>query len=773
MNSFRGPVRPSCFPTYPALNGPADMPTASTSSIGDVASRDSESERGKGEGPPKKRKRISYSCVACTQRKAKCDRGRPCGPCASRGASCRYLVDGYEDPVDFLKEVRDRLDRLETLFTRSIAAPPLSLSEPPPSSQPGLPDKTATGQSNSDPSTVDTFPGFVSRDGNNYFGPSASASVDDKGQLATLFQTYSAPHAEQRPKWGAQRRPPIDLFHDLPARGVCDNLVDYYFKYINYTRYPFDEDEFRTLYSEIWSIMLSGNMPPRILHLLPLFFIVLAISALTAPGKEVLDLPSEFSKVESDEGRRTLAHGLYTGACRAQASAATAFESKGDIKTVLSDLLAARYLILVRRASEGYEVLGTAIHRAYTLGLHRRQSGIPLADEENRKRTWSYLLHLDRYLALLLGLPLCIQSTFCDVGPPSNLSDDDGQVLPLGVLTQSTFLVLRNTLTEIAGRIALEAFNIAGGVSYSSVVLLEEALQKWENSLPHFFRLVPHGQPYDPPPPGKPELATLLEVQRYLLSTEVRFIRTTLHRPYLAHPGQKTALSRDACITSAKDDLWARLTAYPLKGLENLSSGSYRVSLSIVVLGVALLLTPSPEQAKEIRECLVNFVVARRGSSAHSSLDENTLRQIATRELMQLKVGIAQATAVSRSGGHSRSASPTVDPEAAAHPDIASAVWPDPPSGEADPVSYDIHASAQQVLNTLAFPGSFQTSTFDYLSLPQLSSSSVSVPDLSVLDAATLDYNSQPRAEPADEINWGLFNDVLADMGVNFDMFDT
>lgn len=72
-------------------------------------------EAGEDGEPAKKRKRVSYSCTACAQRKAKvsrnfssgvhrdlthlplqCDRGRPCNTCSARGvgATCRYLVDG-------------------------------------------------------------------------------------------------------------------------------------------------------------------------------------------------------------------------------------------------------------------------------------------------------------------------------------------------------------------------------------------------------------------------------------------------------------------------------------------------------------------------------------------------------------------------------------------------------------------------------------------------------------------------------------------------------
>lgn len=311
---------------------------------------------------------------------------------------------------------------------------------------------------------VDAPPaGFVSTEG-HYFGPSASASVDDRGKLAHLFQTYSAPHdKDSEASWGGQRRLPLDLFHDLPTRQVCDNLIDYYFTHIKYvitcgyhwthapahitrhlarsfSRYPFNEAEFRTMYLDVWSTMLSGNLPARVTHLLSLFFIVLAIATLTAPAQDVLllDPNSTQSLKTADDYRRHLAHGLYASSCRARALSAAILVERGDHRTVLADLLTVRYLILVRRASDGYEVLGSAIHRAYSLGLHRRREGLAAADEENRRRIWSYLLHLDRYLALLLGLPLCISKASCDVEPPSNVNVD-GRIVPLDQLTKSEF----------------------------------------------------------------------------------------------------------------------------------------------------------------------------------------------------------------------------------------------------------------------------------------------------------------------------------------------
>ena len=62
--------------------------------------------------PPRKRKRVHYSCAECHRRKHRCDRNIPCQPCLDRGLgdSCRPFQDGDE-----FGDERDRLKRLEDL----------------------------------------------------------------------------------------------------------------------------------------------------------------------------------------------------------------------------------------------------------------------------------------------------------------------------------------------------------------------------------------------------------------------------------------------------------------------------------------------------------------------------------------------------------------------------------------------------------------------------------------------------------------------------------
>ena len=74
---------------------------------------------------------------------------------------------------------------------------------------------------------------------------------------------------------------------ELPPRGFADDLIDYYFAEINFTRYPIFESAFRTSYEAL----VSKAHRPHALDIvfLPLVFIVLAISAHLAPDNIVGD----------------------------------------------------------------------------------------------------------------------------------------------------------------------------------------------------------------------------------------------------------------------------------------------------------------------------------------------------------------------------------------------------------------------------------------------------------------------------------------------------
>ena len=129
----------------------------------------------------------------------------------------------------------------------------------------------------------------------------------------------------------------------LPHKDLQDGLLGLYFNEIDW-RYPLFSPSFYLSYDSLHDALKSGvyNVTPPMIRFIPLLFITLAIATLTAPDDLVGDADS----------RKRLHETLY-GASRRSANLAGAMQDD-DLDSVLCGLLTARYLILVRRASEGF-----------------------------------------------------------------------------------------------------------------------------------------------------------------------------------------------------------------------------------------------------------------------------------------------------------------------------------------------------------------------------------------------------------------------------------
>lgn len=191
----------------------------------------------------------------------------------------------------------------------------------------------------------------------------------------------------------------------------------------------------------------------------------------------------------------------------------------------------------------------------------------------------SYVYHMDRYCSLLLGQPLSFGDDSCDADTPLSLNAHGVESAP-GEVTYYTFILHRMSLARIMSRIAKDAFALEEP-PYKVIRAIDEDLRQWAESLPAEFRIRSYGDI------SQHNLSDpILAVHRHLISTEYHFARTCLHRPYLARPDTETEykLSRDACLDAAMADLWDR-TTFSAPGVDNLSTGSYRVANSLIILG--------------------------------------------------------------------------------------------------------------------------------------------------------------------------------------------
>ncbi|OXG19813.1 nuclear protein [Cryptococcus neoformans Ze90-1] len=622
------------------------MPHASSSGSNAMRGRSSPPRTAEGSDERKhKRKRAAYSCTECTKAKAKCDRQQPCARCVSRRVPnlCHYLVNGYEDPIELSKDVQTRLIRIESLLVQSMSSrsrplegksPTKALVESTPSSVPSIsmdrPKRT----------------GYVTR--GRYYGPSAMAYVGDDSAI-DIMRALDVPDPETPEAGdGEDKRPPralVDILHELPQRTWCDELIQLYFDNINLTRYPIRRGPFMQTYEALWQGLGTFSLDTWIIHRVPLIFIVLAISALSAP-LATLHIDSTLPASQAAEKRLAKASELYQASRRASAYSDSLISGRGDIILVMSDLLTVRYLILARRAPDALPALGTAVFRAQALGLHRHSvvaGKLPPEDLQERRLVWSYVYHMDRYCALLLGRPVGISDRSCDTEPPLNL-DDENIVQPMSNLTLNTFLVCRHSLAHIMSRIAEEAYQL-GEPSYDVIDSIEDALQDWASNLPSGLRLKSYGQNDADNVDANTHPALI--IHRHFASTEYNFARISLHRPYLARPDpdNQYARSREACLQAAMDDLWAR-TKFTVPGMDNLSTGSYRVTNSLVILGLSLLSNPSPDTLRMINQCLSDFMTARKGNG--NLLDEVKIKEIAMMEMLRSKTDQGLSHANSR-----------------------------------------------------------------------------------------------------------------------------
>ena len=263
------------------------------------------------------------------------------------------------------------------------------------------------------------------------------------------------------------------------------------------------------------------------------------------------------------------------------------------LELVLARLLTSRYLTTDRRISESWNTLGTAIRTALALGLHRdgAKLGLDGFQTEYRRRIWSYLYHADRSHALVLGRPPSVQDEFCDALPPVNADDSflmGHQVkiprgLPLSHPTPMTFAILRAALARIIGKI-VRHFQQVKPTHYNDVISLDEELTNFIDTLPPHYALEPDTSldaalPFVPP-------------HRFLIVTEVFFVRISLHRPYMLRKldSDRFAYSRRACFESAQKD-WEIRQAFKRDTHPDVLrclGGAYREFQSAMISGISL-----------------------------------------------------------------------------------------------------------------------------------------------------------------------------------------
>ncbi|KAJ7498868.1 fungal-specific transcription factor domain-containing protein [Mycena latifolia] len=582
----------------------------------------------------KKRTRVSFSCGECHRRKQRCDRNVPCSHCVARKVPelCKAYMPGKSD-----QDVSVRLARLEHII--EMALPSFC---PPGTPGPSISaDRAQDDETRSLPDEQDPRGGTFQS--GKWYGNSASGSIAPGSVLEQLEHVVMPASGEKPPvlppptesilnavqnglepsaadnlktlvqECGVAPHKVAELFQELPPTRTSAVLVDYYFQTVNWTRYPISERDFRAAYTSICEHGTNGVGAPSDISFLPLLFAVLAISVRLAPESIAGDART----------RRVTSLRYYWSSRRSLLIAAVIQPDSLDI--VLTRLLSARFLTFDRRITECYSQLGAAVKTAQALGLHRdgASMGMEPALVEYRRRIWSYLYHADRSYALVLGRPNSIQDDYTSTLPPSNIDDEPSPAhtrnpLPLSNPTRMTYVILRHQLAAIIGRM-VHHFQQCRTVShYSEVLAIDEEFLHFINTLPPHFSLDPDRSLDD--------TLTYVPIHRFLLVTEVLFVRNSLHMPYI--------------LRKLKSDRYARAfrETVPKETQESLSN-AYREFQTTLIAGIYLVLDPAGLHSEKMHEILDHFVASHDGVR---ELDETTRRELKTIEFLKNKASQMQ-----------------------------------------------------------------------------------------------------------------------------------
>ena len=257
----------------------------------------------------------------------------------------------------------------------------------------------------------------------------------------------------------------------------------------------------------------------------------------------------------------------------------------------------------------------------------------------------------------MLGRPNAIQDAYTSTQPPSNVEDEITLAEirnppPLHTPTRITFVILRHILASIIGKIVHHFQQVRQHSHYSDVLGLDDELMKFIRSLPPHFALKPDTSLDDS--------LSYIPAHRFLLITEVLFVRISLHRPYLLRrlSSDRYLRSRQACFESAEKDYEIRNTFQEKipQGTRDSLHSAYREFQSAMISGIYLVLEPNGHLAETMHAIMDSFL---RDHDGVREMDETTRRELKIIEFLKIKASQVQEGSVHGSAPPDNSSTPS------------------------------------------------------------------------------------------------------------------
>ncbi|PWN47188.1 hypothetical protein IE53DRAFT_321660, partial [Violaceomyces palustris] len=411
-----------------------------------------------------------------------------------------------------------------------------------------------------------------------------------------------------------------ELLGALPSRQLCQLLLDHFFDEINWMRQPIPQRSLRESFDLFWA---SGpKLSAENINIFALLILLCAVSTLSVDDGNFPDGPRS----------RVLAARRYHYAGR-KALLISSMLGREDLDQVVAWSMACRFVMLDRRVSEAYTCGAAAVKAGHCIGLHRDgdKLGLNPVETEARRRVWTAIYFVDRSLCLNLGRPTTIDDRMVDTLPPNDLPDDDifpmppnPPALPEGVKTPSplTYVLYRHKIALIEGRIIACFQSLDLPAHYSDILEIDKEIQAMQDSVPFYFK-AKRGRNGIEIDNSLDHVYKFIAVHRFLIHTEINFIRIALHRPFLLRSasanGARYIPSREACIEAALHDLELRsafihdiktsISRRHVPRVISVHIGTYKWFNSLLICGIVLLMNPHDSNSKQLRDHLLHFVL--------------------------------------------------------------------------------------------------------------------------------------------------------------------
>ncbi|KAL9045285.1 MAG: hypothetical protein Q9214_001649 [Letrouitia sp. 1 TL-2023] len=333
---------------------------------------------------PRRRNKPSLSCQACTNKKTKCDRGRPrCLACLKRRESHRAL--GIDTPRKKPKQT-----------STASSSGPVSNGQNGSKSVERRPSRSSTGSS---PKLLSNVP-FSHPTMSNLFKAEHPFSNywTHQGGLQEVIGVL--PSREQ-----------ADMYVQLSSLIISTCLIAKYFDSVDPVYPMIHRESFERDYSYFWSLGPSERNTSDG-SLVALIFVMLAM------GTQFVELPSLEEKEQTAE--------FYVSASH-QALRMFSYLGRPSMRSIQTMVLITYFLMNDNHASDAWAFAGVLIRQAYALGLNRDPSLIvPNAsapEKQQRRKVWQAVFLQDTFLTVILKLPP--SATHTDVRPEGLTESDD------------------------------------------------------------------------------------------------------------------------------------------------------------------------------------------------------------------------------------------------------------------------------------------------------------------------------------------------------------